>query len=104
MTPQEQEEYITDELNNDDNFPADLPEIKQNLGKSDLMYPRTYAKFHNATPMLVSYAKEGCPVDCGPDWSLNKIKLLLHKGPHQSSKSRDAIRQLRNETKEKKKL
>jgi hypothetical protein len=101
MTPQEQKEYISTELNNTDNFPPDLPEIKNNIGKLDLMHPRTYAKFHDATPLLVSYAKNGCPVECGPDWSLEKIEKLLHKGPHKSSKSREAIRQLRKETKEK---
>ena len=54
-----------------------------------------------ATPLLCQYAKDRCTVDCGPDWSKEKIIALLHKGPHASSKSKDAIRQLRNETKEK---
>ena len=101
MTPKEQDDYIKKELQNDDNFPTDLPEIKDNIGKSHLMNPRTYAEFHQATPLLKAYADKGCPVECGPDWTREKILLLLNHGPHQSSKRRDAVKQLRHETKEK---
>jgi hypothetical protein len=65
------------------------------------MYPRTYSKFHAATPLLFDYAKNGCPADCGPDWSKEKILLLLEKGPHNSAMKKDAIRQLWKETEEK---
>ena len=100
MTPEEQKIYLTTELNKSENFPSELP-IKETIGKSDLMYPRTYAHSHEAAPLLTKYAKEGCTVDCGPDWDKEKIVALLRKGPHNSSKSKDAIRQLRAETKEK---
>jgi hypothetical protein len=101
MTPDEQDNFITHQVLSDDNFPQDIPILKENIGKSDLMHPRTYAKFHEATPLLYDYAKNGCPVDCGPDWTVEAILKLLRRGPHRSSKKRDAVRQLRKETKEK---
>jgi hypothetical protein len=100
MTPEEQQEHIKKELSNDDTFPVEL-QIKENIGKSDLMFPRTYSSFHEATPLLYDYATKGCPVDCGDDWSQEKITKLLRKGPHRSSLKAEAIRQLRRETKDK---
>jgi hypothetical protein len=99
-TPAEEKEYMAKELGSEENFPNEIP-IKDHIGKSDLMFPRTYSEFHNATPMLKSYAKKGCPVDCGPEWTREKILLLLRRGPHRSSKNKNATRQLRLETKEK---
>jgi hypothetical protein len=49
----------------------------------------------------MSYAQKGCPVKCGPDWSREKILLLLCRGPHRSSKKKQATIQLRRETQEK---
>jgi hypothetical protein len=101
MTKDEVKANIQSELESTDNFPPELPMVKNSIGKSDLMYPRTFSSCHDATPLLMDYATNGCPVDCGPDWSLDKIKLLLKKGPHKSSNKKDAVRQLRNETAEK---
>jgi hypothetical protein len=103
MTPTEEKEFIKKNLFNDDHFPSDLPVLKENIGKSSsqLMEPRTYSSFHKATPLLSDYANNGCPVNCGPDWTLETILKLLRRGPHRSSKRRDAVRQLRTETKEK---
>jgi hypothetical protein len=100
MTTDEQNRWISNQIKNDDNFPQELP-IKETIGKSQLMFPRTYAKGHVATPLLEDYATHGCPANCGPNWTRHKILLLLKKGPHQSSKQRDAIKQLRKETTEK---
>ena len=44
---------------------------------------------------------DGCPVECGPDWSKEKIELLLRRGPHRSALSPNALIQLREETGEK---
>ena len=91
---------IENELKSNDHFPPELP-VKEEIGKLGLMWPRTYAEFHRATPLLNSYAKKGCPANCGPDWSLNKILLLLRRGPHRSTLQKAALRQLRKETTEK---
>jgi hypothetical protein len=101
LTPKEHDKFIRDELLKDDNFPSDIPPIKENIGKSHLMHPRTYSHFHSATPLLYDYARNGCPVNCGPNWNKDTILRLLRRGPHRSSKKKDAIRQLRAETKEK---
>jgi hypothetical protein len=101
MTPAEQSDFIKTQVLSDENFPQDIPILKEKIGKSDLMHPRTYAAFHEATPLLHDYAKNGCPVDCGPDWTMETILKLLRRGPHRSSKKRDAVRQLRRETTEK---
>jgi hypothetical protein len=58
-------------------FPSEIPIKKEIGGKLGLMWPCTYAKFHQATPLLMYYAQEGCPVKCGPNWSKAKILLLL---------------------------
>jgi hypothetical protein len=101
MTKEELENNIKEELSSNRNFPPELPMIKESIGKSDLMYPRTFSSQHNVTPLLLQYAKKGCPVDCGPDWDKSKILLLLKRGPHKSSTKKDAVRQLRAETLEK---
>ena len=100
MTEKEQKQHIASVLKDNDLFPTEIP-VRETIGKSSLMYPRTHSKAHAATPLLEDYAKNGCPVDCGPDWNKEKILKLLKKGPHQSSKGKDAIRQLRHETTEK---
>ena len=97
MTPAEATKNITSQLNNDDNFPAEIP-IQKTIGKLKLMEPNTYALAHPASTLLKDYADNGCPVDCGPNWSVEKIKLLLVKGPHSSANSKEAIKQLRAET------
>jgi hypothetical protein len=101
LTPKEHDKFIRSELLNDENFPSDIPPIKENVGKSHLMHPCTYSHFHTATPLLYDYAKHGCPVNCGPNWNKDTILRLLRQGPHCSSKKKDAIRQLQVKTKEK---
>ena len=100
ITEAEQLQDIKKVLHDDDLFPPEIP-IKETIGKSSLMFPRNQAKDHAAAQMLHAYATEGCPVNCGPDWTREKITKLLHRGLHISSKGREAVIQLRNETKEK---
>lgn len=101
MTPTEQATFIKTQVLSDENFLQDILILKENIGKSDLMHPQSYAAFHEATPLLYDYAQNGCPVDCGPDWTVDAILKLLQQGLHCSSKKQDAVRQLRKETKEK---
>ena len=100
MTPKDYQSDIKNQLNDTSIFPAEIP-VQEEIGKLGLMWPRNYAEYHKATPLLMSYAQKGCPVKCGPDWSLEKILLLLRRGPHRSSKKKQAIIQLRRETEEK---
>lgn len=100
MTATEQTRNLKDALKNTHMFPDEIP-VKEEVGKLGLMWPRSYAEFHRATPLLNSYAIDGCPVQCGPDWSKEKIMKLLRRGPHCSAKVKAAMRQLRQETEEK---
>jgi hypothetical protein len=84
---------IEQELKNNENFPPEIA-VKDKIGKLGLMWPTNYADFHCAMPLLNSYAKDGCPADCGPDWSEEKILLLLRRGPHRSTMKKAALCQL----------
>jgi hypothetical protein len=65
------------------------------------MWPRKFALDHDAKPLLSTYAQEGCPVDCGPDWTLEHILIALKRGPHVSAKAKQATNQLHIETADK---
>jgi hypothetical protein len=100
MTKEDKEAYICKELQQEQNFPQELP-VKDTISKLGLMWPRTYSLHHEAIPLLLSYAKQGCLVDCGEDWDMTKIMAMLERGPHISAKDPQAITQLQAETKEK---
>jgi hypothetical protein len=100
MTKEDEEAYICKELHQEHTFPQELP-VKDTIGKLGLMWPRTYSLNHKAIPLLLSYAKQGCPVDCGEDWDMTKIMAMLQRGPHISANDPQAITQLRKETEEK---
>ena len=51
---------------------------KQFIG---LMRPRGDALRHAAGPTLLEYATKECPVDCGPDWSRERIEKAVTEGP-----------------------
>ena len=98
---EEQMRAISDEIDNQGALPAEHQGVKEAIGKRQLMHPRTHAKEHPAAPMLKDYALQGCPVDCGPDWTEDHIVALLTRGPHVSAKSKAAVKFLRNETMDK---
>ena len=103
MTPAEQDSYIKQSLKNNTCLTNDIL-VKETIGKSQLglMCPQPpYATEHDAIPLLKGYAQNGCPVDCGEDWSLEQIILLLKRGPHRSANCKKAVRQLRQETADK---
>ena len=83
----------------------DLPDSvaqTSKLGKkTSLMTPRHQALDHPAGPMLNDWATRGCPVDCGPDWPLEKLEAALDYGSHPSAKIPEARKCLLEETKDK---
>ena len=56
---------------------------------------------HEAPEMPLDWAENGCPVDTGPDWSLEQIEEALKRGPHQSALQPAAIKFLIEEANEK---
>ena len=81
---EEAKQDLHQQIDNSPGLPSELP-IKESIGKLGLMWPQSYALDHQACPLLNTYAKNGCPVDCGPDWTLEQIELLLQRGPHKSA-------------------
>ena len=50
-----------------------------------LMEPRGRALVHPAGPLLLEYAREGCPVNVGRPWSKEEIVAAAERGPHKSA-------------------
>ena len=69
--------------------------------KSGLMWPTGPAREHPAAELLDSYATNGCPVDCGQDWTQSQIEDALRYGAHPSAQATDALACLLQETKTK---
>ena len=55
------------------------------LGSGRLMEPRGRAFAHPAGPLLLEYARQGCPVDVGRPWSKLEIMTAAERGPHKSA-------------------
>ena len=101
MTKEEQNAAIRYAFANDDTLPRET-ELTTAIGKStSLVQPRHQALEHPAANLIGSYAKHGCPVDCGPKWSRDHIEAAIRRGPHPSAHSRDAIQALHDETNDK---
>ena len=93
-------ELISKTINQETAIPDEIP-VKATIGKFGLMHPRKQALDHEAAEMLLDWAENGCPVDTGPDWSIEQIKVALERGPHLSALSPAAIKFLSEEATEK---
>ena len=98
LTPEEVNKEITLALEKEECFPKHAP-IKHSIGKT--MLPRNFALTHPAANLITEWADNGCPVDCGDDWTYDHIITALKRGPHKSAKSKEAIQALQDETNEK---
>jgi hypothetical protein len=49
------------------------------------MYPRDEVLNHPAGPDLLQYALDGCPDDCGDDWTLEQPEAAILNGAHASA-------------------
>ena len=97
-TPAERNIAIQEALDKEETLPNDAP-IKQEIGKT--LMTNAHSKPHPFSPTLDQWSKDGCPVDCGPDWSSDHIITALKRGPHISATSPDAVKALIAETDEK---
>ena len=68
-------------------FPVKVSKAKvKSRGESGrLMEPRGRALAHPAGPLLLEYAREGCPVDVGRPWTKEEIMTAAERGPHKSA-------------------
>ena len=62
-----------------------------------LMYPRHEVLDHPAGPDLLQYALEGCPVDCGDDWTLEQLEAAIQNGAHSSANVPEAAEACKKE-------
>jgi hypothetical protein len=81
IVKQEDEKLLThQELNaiiqRSEVFPKDVP-IKKDMGKLNLMCPSGKALLHQAAPLLQFYSDDGCPCDCGPNWTPEHILAAI---------------------------
>ena len=93
-------ELISKTIHHETAIPEEIP-VKATIGKFGLMHPRKQALDHEAAAMLLDWAENGCPVDTGPDWSIEQIQVALERGPHLSALSPAAIKFLHDEATEK---
>ena len=97
-TVKELDDIMKTAIMDEECIPEDVP-LKETIGKrKGLMWPRTYAMTHPAEKLLTGYATEGCPVDCGENWTEERIREMVMHGPHKSATSKEAIAALHEET------
>jgi len=85
MTTEEQDAKIRQAFYNDDTMPKET-DLNDAIGKiAKLVVQRKEALQHKAAPLIQSYATEGCPANCGPNWKREHIDAAILKGPHSSA-------------------
>ena len=62
------------------------------------MRPPNGALHHAAADNLLRYATNGCPVDCGKDWTIEEMQAAIDIGPHKSALKPVEMTALRAET------
>ena len=65
------------------------------------MFPRNKALQHKAAPMLLDWAINGCPTNCGPHWTSSQLQAYLNYGNHKSATHPAATTAITLETQEK---
>ena len=64
------------------------------------MAPAGPALDHPAASLLQHYATNGCPADCGDDWTLQQLEAAIERGAHPSAREPVAAEALYIETME----
>ena len=65
------------------------------------MYPTGPALNHPAAPVLLQYAEDGCPVECGEDWTLERLDAAVACAAHPTAEDPVAAKALNTEVMEK---
>ena len=61
------------------------------------MFPSNDTLKHPAAADLLRYARTGCPVDCGRDWTPTELQAAVDRGAHPSAQTPDAAAACRRE-------
>ena len=86
---------VTTSVDTSEKQPAALTKTEGEF--RSLMVPRGRALHHPAGPLLRRYATQGCPVDCGRNWTVEEMAAAIDKGPHLSAANPGAAAQFREE-------
>ena len=98
MTAEEQNAAIRAAFANEDTLPKEK-DLLDAIGKiPSLVEPRKEALLHVAAALIDVYSQDGCPVDCGPDWTPEHIEAAICRGVHPSADSKEALEALHAET------
>ena len=91
--------------NHEQNFPDSLAEAQSKYKRlcKGLTFPRNRALLHPAASLLTEYATQGCPADCGEDWTIEMMEAAIARGPHPSAANPQAAEYCWLEAKEKEK-
>ena len=65
------------------------------------MYPTGPALNHPAASLLLEFGTNGCPVDCGENWTVPQLQAAVDYAAHPSAQLPEAAKYLRAETLEK---
>jgi len=78
MTAEGQDAAIRQAFTNEDTFPQEK-ELRQAIGKNrpSLVHPRERALLHRAAKLIDAYSKDGCPADCGANWTREQIEAAI---------------------------
>jgi hypothetical protein len=77
------------------------PKHEQPLEYRNEMCPSGIATSHPAGELLSEWSKMGCPTKTGRPWSKEEMWEAVAQGPHQSSRSTEALAQFAAESDEK---
>ena len=110
----EQDDLVTNNCKNtgctntcyDNKFPVELEEAQSKFKRHciGLTMPRNRALRHPAASLLSDYAINGCPADCGEDWSIEMMEAAIAKGTHKSAETPQAAEYCWAEAKDKEKI
>ena len=99
MTAEEQNAAIRAAFANKDTLPKEK-DLLDAIGKiPSLVKPTKEALLHAAAALIDAYSEDGCPVDCGPDWTPEHIDAAIRRSAHPSADSKEALEALHTETK-----
>jgi hypothetical protein len=61
------------------------------------MYPRNKVLQHPAVAILLQYTLDGCPVNCGENWTLDQLEAAIASGAHSSANEPGAAKACKKE-------
>ena len=82
--PQHLKILVNQAINTESYIPEGL-NIKEIIGNLGLMWPLIYTTHHCEKIILQQFSTGGCPINCGPACSTEKIEAKILHGPHMSA-------------------